>query len=78
MSILINQYTARWDAAMRPQQPNVGDVVEVSYDPDGREWNAFLRVLSPNLAIRFIDNDPDSHRDIYEVVERKPGEGPIQ
>lgn len=76
-TITIDTYTAAWDAAMRPSPPDLGTEVRVALEPDGREWDAFLRVLSPDLRLEFHYFDDDEKVDVYSVTERNEGEGPF-
>ena len=49
-TITIDTYTGAWDTAMRPHCPKVGAWVKVpnNRSADGREWDAFGRLLKAN------------------------------
>jgi hypothetical protein len=67
----IDTYTARWDEAMRPTAPEVGDRFCVDAAADAREWDAFQKCLfRAGLDLEFVEATDDNARDIYEVIRR--------
>lgn len=71
-TITIDSYTAAWDSAMRPKCPTVGTRVKVpnTHSADGREWDAFRRVLrAEGRDLDFVR--ASSRYDWSVVVEKK-------
>jgi hypothetical protein len=67
--IIIDSYTAAYDSAMRPSAPRIGSLVRISDEPDARELDAFLRVMSKaGLDLRFERYLPRARADISRVV----------
>jgi len=85
----IDSYTGKYDAAMRPSEPEAGEVYRVPEDPngsgqttDGREWDAFRRLLSAAGLVGeyshtedgwdYYDLIIDLDADVRAVTERTP------
>jgi hypothetical protein len=68
--IYIKEYTGNWQAACNPRVPRRNSHVRIHDNPDAREYDDFMRVLTSNqLTTSFEYYMPRAKENVWTIVK---------